>query len=259
MKNGQNTTIFIVGFLAILSLMTVSVLATSDVPYGIRSIDYIQSSRPNISAYIPANLSTEAGNVTEINLTAITTSKAWAGYYGNITGVITLEDSYGYVFYNWSALNPRGEIYASTNSSITWASIACFNFTDASSINVTTAETWYNMSNYDEDGLNETFATTTNTAFQVGSVPITVNTCPTTQAYVYGNMKLPGNFENILLSDGASLVFTTIIENRDSINRTKKTGFDNRPHDFQLLVAQNGHDGFEDGTTPYYFWADIEG
>ena len=145
MSNRKNTTIFILGFIAAFSILTALVLADSDEPYGVRTINEIQSSRPNVSAYIPANLTNvAAGNVTEITLYGISTTKAWAGYYGNITGTITLEDAAGYVFYNWTALEPKGEIYASINDTISWADISCFEFDgSAGNFDVDDAEGWF--------------------------------------------------------------------------------------------------------------------
>lgn len=260
MKKKINTTIFILGFLAVFSLLTVLVWADSDVPYGVRSINYIGSSRPNLSSYLPANTSAEAGNVTEINLTAIATTKAWQGYYGEISGILTLEDVYGYVFYNWTTLEPKGEIYASINNSVNWTGIRCFHHDGSNgNFDVDTAEGWYGIQNDDEDGINETFNSALDKNFFVGTVDInSTGTCVATNAYTYGQQQVDDDFENILLTDQDVLVFTTIIENNNDNNNTDITGFDNQTHDFQLLVAENGQDGFEDSTTTYYFWAEIE-
>jgi len=259
MSNRKNTTIFILGFLAMVSLLTVIVLADSDAPYGVRTINEIASSRANLSRYPPANISNVmAGNVTEISMNGISTTKAWAGYYGNITGTITLENSDGNVFYNWTAVEPKGEIYASLNNSITWANIVCFEFDGSNgNFNVDDAEGWYGIQDDDEDGINETFTDDTNIGFQVGTVVIAPNTCPATNPYQNG-APVNNNFENILLTDQDVLVYTTIIENDEADNSTDILGFDGRAHDFQMLVAENGHDGQEDTATTYYFWAEIE-
>jgi len=259
MNDRRNLNLFLLGFLAVFSLMTAIVFADSDEPYGVRTIEYIDSSRPNESTYVPDDIGAEAGNVTEINLTAISTTKAWAGFYGNISGVITLEDALGYVFYNWTANEPKGEVYASFNDSVTWADIVCFEFDGSNgNFDVDAAEGWYGIENDDEDGINETFTDDTNIAFQVGTVSIVANTCPATNTYRDGQQQVNEDFENVLLTDQDVLVFTTIIENNEADNATDITGYDAREHDFQLLVAENGQDGFEDGTTTYYFWAEIE-
>lgn len=261
MNNRKNTTIFILAFVAVMSLMTVLVLADSDPPFGVQTINEIQSSRPDLTTYPPDSVEITAGNVTEVNLYGISTTKAWAGYYGNITGTITLQTSDGYVFYNWTSIRPKGEIYAATVNSITWADIKCFDYAGGAGQpgDLTWAETLYGIDSVDEDGFNETFLAQTNNAFQVGTVPIGANTCQTANTYVYGLGGPNGNdFENVILTDAVNLVFTTIIENHNAGDNSDVTGFDNRPHQFQLLIAEDGHDGQEDTTTTYYFWAEIE-
>lgn len=261
MNKKKNTTIFILGFLAVFGLLTVLVWADSEYPYGVRNIGYVQSSRSNISRYLPANTSAEAGNVTELTLNAIGSTKSWAGFYGNITGTLTLETADGYVFYNWTTLEPKGEVYATINNSIAWATIRCWHFDGGNSnFDVDVAEGWYGIQDDDEDGINETFAYALDKDFFVGTVDINATSapCQSTNTYVYDVQQQEDEFENILLTDNDVLIFTTIIENNEADDNTDITGFDNRPHDFQLLVAENGQDGQEDITTTYFFWAEIE-
>ena len=239
-------------------LMTVLVWA-ADYPYGVRSIDNVSSSRPNLSSYPPATTQAEAGNVSQINLTAISTTKAWQGYFGEITGVLTLEDSDGYVFYNWSTNEPKGEIYAAINNSINWSEVTCFEHNGSEgNFDVDDAEDWFGIEADDEDGINETFPDNNNIAFSVGTINISLNTCPATNAYDVNGVATDGQFENVLLTDNDVLIFTTIIENNEADNSTDILGFDGNTHDFELLVAEDGHDGNEDNTTTYYFWAEIE-
>ena len=257
MKNGLNTTRLILGFIAILTALTVLVWADSDFPFPVRSITEGASSRANLSLYTPANLTNVmAGNITEINLSAISTTKSWAGYYGEITGTLTLEDASGFVFYNWSAVEPKGEIYASPNTSVTWTSIGCFEY--GAGITLETAEDWFGMQDDDADGINETFTDDSNTFFEVGSTDIAANTCPATNAFQNG-AAVPGNFENVLLTDGAALLFVTFIENDEADNAADIQGYNGATHDFQLLVAENGQSNGPDLiATTYYFWAEIE-
>ncbi|MFH1801966.1 MAG: hypothetical protein ABH864_00780 [archaeon] len=76
-----------------------------------------------------SNSSAFAGNITEIVVTAYSTTQSWQGYVGNVSGAVELADASGDVLYNWSAAQPDGEVYASTSSSISWRNIQCFNFT----------------------------------------------------------------------------------------------------------------------------------
>ena len=254
-----------VGILALIVILSVFVWA-DDIPYGLREVNYIQSSRPNVSAYSPANISAQAGNVTELSLVGVSTTQAWQGYYGNITGILTLEDSLGFVFYNWTANEPKGEIFASVNYTVDWLNIVCFEWT-GQTITLEGEEARYGIGDDASDGINETFGNDgLNSDIFVGSRNLTSNatdlgiTCHTTNPFQYGNQNSSvDDFENFLLTDGAgALVFGAVIENNQFDNMTDPLGYDNQPHDFQLLVAEDGHQGQEDYTTTYYFWAEIQ-
>ncbi|MFH1801997.1 MAG: hypothetical protein ABH864_00935 [archaeon] len=67
------------------------------------------------------NDSALAGNISELTITAYTTTQTWQGYIGNISGVIQLADGDDDVLYNWSLADPEGEIYATTNASVNWS------------------------------------------------------------------------------------------------------------------------------------------
>ena len=268
MNKSKNTTLFIFGFLAIFGLLTAIVLADSGYPAGVRSLSHGASSGFNESRYDPANTTAEAGNITELNLTAISATKTWQGYYGEVTGVITLEDADGYVFYNWTANEPDGEVYASVNSSVYWANITCFQWNatgTAQSINIWAVEDWYGIEDFDGDGINETYTSSLDDDWFIGTRNMTEvspsNTCHATNVFrtIAGvNQPVDGDFENVILTDNDALVFGARIENDEADNRTDITGYDGQTHDFQLLVAENGQEGYEDTTTTYFFWAEIE-
>ena len=74
-----------------------------------------------------SNHSALAGNMTELTIFAGgSDSQTWQGYYGNVSGGLTLGDSSNNVLYNWSVITPAGEVYAATNESIDWINIQCF-------------------------------------------------------------------------------------------------------------------------------------
>ena len=67
-----------------------------------------QSSRMNYSyGGSGTSLFAQAGNVTQLDLSGKQVTSHWAGFYGNVSGSMTLEDSTGNVFYNWSGLGTR--------------------------------------------------------------------------------------------------------------------------------------------------------
>lgn len=247
----------------ILAIVAIAVLSVFTIgigePTGPDSLVVENSSR--FTTIAPVTTDAIAGNVTELTITAQAATKAWQGYFGNVSGTITLEDSSSNVFYDWQALEPEGEVYASTTAAITWDNVVCFNFNADGGVdpNLTTEEARYGIDENDVDGIDETFNVTTHDQFYVGTVQITTDTCPAT--YVYQNsLYQTSNFQNILLvdPDTDALIFTTILENKDPANDTDLVGFDNTPTDFQLLVAEDEHNSTEEGPTTYYFWVEIE-
>jgi hypothetical protein len=217
------------------------------------------------TSYNPKTTWAEAGNVTELLFNATSVTKTWQGYFGNITGYLTLQDAANNTMYDWSDAEPQGRIYASINSSIGWAYIHCFNFIDDTTINASTENTRVGANSTDVDTINVTFNSVSHPMFHVGTVEIATDSCPNTWTYV-NNASQDIDFNEVLLTDGApadgggnSLVFMTFIENTDEYNETDPTGFDGRTHDFQMLVAEDGHPGTsEDQLTLYYFWVEIE-
>ena len=74
------------------------------------------------------SVTTEGGNVTEVNLTGTNTStERWAGFYGNLTGSnLILGDSSDHEFYIWNVGTPNSlwKVYASEQNDPEWASLA---------------------------------------------------------------------------------------------------------------------------------------
>jgi hypothetical protein len=211
-----------------------------------------------------------SGNVTEINLYGFSTTQAWQGYYGNVTGTIQLADASDNIMYNWTTANPKGQVYASTNSTINWIYIQCFNFTAAGTYAVDTAnaggvsqfgtnltqlEAQFNINYTDVDRINETFVFngvgghqpfyTANNHFAEGE-------CMSTRVYDAEGTGTITNFEEPLLYEPttASVIFASILE--QSTN-----GFDQRPHDFEMLVLEDGH-GTDVAATTYYFFVELQ-
>ncbi|MFC1648272.1 hypothetical protein ACFL1B_02325 [Nanoarchaeota archaeon] len=238
-----------------LAALAVFTMGQTTVPTGPDTLTNISTSRYTTLAPKPSNA--QAGNVTQLGITAQAASKAWAGFYGNITGTITLESSAGNVFYDWYSAEPEGEIYATTASSITWASIKCLNWTanGGSEPNLTTSETQYGMDENDVDGFDETFNLTSHPLFYAGTY--TLDDCQTTYTYVNSAYQSV-YFANVVLTDTTNIIFASIFENDDPQIDADVTGFNGLTHDFQLLVAEDGHTEATLASTTYYFWVEIE-
>ncbi|MFH1505705.1 MAG: hypothetical protein ABIE94_01815 [archaeon] len=267
MRKGQILlSVFLAVFVAFIAATTFNaqqVAANATNPIAPMTLTVDHSSRLNTSQYPVKTINAEAGNVSALTVAGFSATKAWQGYYGNVSGTLVLKDEENYTFYDWTETEPKGEIYASPNNTVIWSGIACFNMTANYSLtgelNETVVETMYNIDTTDSDGLAETFNVTTHPAFQVGDTPIAVNTCPATSMYVNSAYQT-ASFHQVLLNGGGgtTMVFTSIIENDATDVDTDKTGFNGQEMDFQMLVIEDGHDGQEDASTPYYFWIEIE-
>jgi len=247
---------FVLGITLILST---AVLVHAADPAAPSNITATLTSSYNTANYQPLTIDALAGNITALVVYAIGQTKGWQGYYGNISATITLDDADNFTFYNWTSAVPRGQIYATLNSSITWGGVTCFNFSELSTANFLTIENYYGFTSPDVDGVNETFAQTDHPTFEVGSV--TMDDCPTT--YIFQNdVEQETNFVNVLLYDptlnDTGWIYTTVIENRSTATGSPQDliCYNGQPCDFQILVNDDGH-GTDTQVTPYYFWVEI--
>jgi len=224
-------------------------------PSGAVSIANGSSSIFNGALYSAANHYAEAGNITHINISGKGPTKSWQGYYGEVTGTISLEDSNGNELYDWSDTEPQGQIYASTASSgINWDEVKCMNV--SGNVNWATEEAKYDIAADDADGITETFTQNNHPNFYIGYRQVTG--CNTTWTYI-SNATQTARYPMILLEDDVGVdatVYATWIENRDDGNSTDVTGFDGSTHDFQFMVPENGS-ADNRITTAYYFWVAI--
>lgn len=230
--------ILVVGMFLVFSLNSVS----SVQPFG-ANVTEINSSRA--PADDPMSMQAQAGNVTEMNIFGYTTTQSWQGYFGNVSGAITLADGNDQMMYNWSLASPRGEVYASTNDSIDWNSLGCFNMTNTTKVN--NLESDFGIEPDDVDGVDETFDLNDHNDFYTANQYFSQGQCSNTKLY---NSTGAGIFDEILLSDGSNTVFTSLL--KDDV-----VGFNNRTNDFQMLVLEDGHKT-DTSTTPYYFYVELE-
>ena len=247
------SSIFIIGNLFFLNYITAT-------PSG-ASITIINSS--GFTADSPTAIEAIAGNVTEIVIGGVSPTQSWQGYYGSAGGVIELADSDKNIMYNWSMIVPKGEVFASRNSSILWGNVQCFNFTATGNfsddslnrgntsqygMNVTQLENQYNINASDVDGVNQTFNLMNHPNFYVGSLEFNQNQCPNTKLF---NATGTGSFDEVLLysPDNKDVIFTSIIN-------SAANGFDNVNHDFEMMVLEDGHFGDSQSST-YYFYMEL--
>lgn len=254
----------LVSVLALFVLSLAYVVAVE--PFGAGVSELSNERAPNDTAGSHEAL---AGNVTLLEVTAYSITQSWQGYYGNVSGTIQLADASDNVMYNWSLASPEGEIYASTNDTLGWTNVQCFNFTatgatgseDATrggtsviGYNLSQLEAEYGLASDDVDGVNETFSDAgTHDEFFTANLQFSAGECVSTSIFDSTGQSVDNNFEEVILydPDTTSIIFTAILDEEDV------SGFDNENHDFEMLVLENGH-GTDVATTTYYFWVELE-
>ena len=200
----------------------------------------------------------QAGNVTSLIINSTKLTLRWQGYYGNVTGAITLDDASNNTIYNWQLASPTGEIYASNGSAsgaVTWSNIFCFNYTNNLSegqnrvqrFNGTALESMIGAATSDRDSVNGTFNATFTGTFQVASTTISSTSgCRQVTLFV-SDAYQTSKFVEVLLSDNDSIVFTSLLEQ-------DQTGFQGSPLDFEMIVGENGD---LTAATNYYFFVEL--
>jgi hypothetical protein len=232
----------------VFALVATTIMAGAALAEPVAPIDLTNgtSERRNLSALSAQMVNAQAGNVTHINLTALAITQGWQGYYGNINGTIVLQNAAGDTFYDWTATDPEGEVYATRITNPDWSSVSCLDGTG-----IGNEQTALNMANDDPDSVNNTYDNTvSHPGFDVGGNTIGADSCYATNAYVNNNTQTASFFQVLLEENGGSIVYTTLIN-------SSTTGFDGGTYDFQLLVGEDGHGAAASTVTPYYFWVEI--
>ena len=68
------------------------------------------------------SLTTQGGNVTQVNVSGYVVTDKWAGFWGEVSGDIRLADANNYIFYQWTITNVTGGVvYACNNTVSDWS------------------------------------------------------------------------------------------------------------------------------------------
>ncbi|MFH1849928.1 MAG: hypothetical protein ABH879_07150 [archaeon] len=182
-----------------LSVGILMAITASAVPTGpIAPMELTRQKVTTWPTYGPKSYLAEAGNLTELKFNSTIQTKSWQGYYGNISGVIQLDDANNKTLYSWKLAEPQGEIYAVNETVAKWSTAHCFNYSMVAQYNDTNGtcanysgsglctharftydgglsytftpswsnlsmvERYYNITSTDHDGIDETFNVTGN-------------------------------------------------------------------------------------------------
>jgi len=207
------------------------------------SITY--NSTENATTRSPDSHTAAGGSFTTLILNVTSQTSKWKAYVGNVTGKLTLDNSANKTIYDWALSAVQGEIYVSRNNSINMTALAC-----ANRGNITTEDTTLSINSSSDDSINKTFIQQIHKSFVIGGVgTISNSSCFSIATYV-NDAAQPADenatFQEVALSDGQNLVFTTLIND-------DKAGFDLSTYDFQLIVPDNP----TETSNTYYFYAEL--
>lgn len=182
----------------------------------------------------------EAGNITHLDIDWTRLTSVWQGFYGNVSGSITLESAAGEQFYEWNSTTMEGEIMATRDSITDWTAINCTNQTHWE-----TEEAALNIDTSSVEGVNETYDAYVHPEFAIGTKTFDVNTCRAVRPFVSGGIE--GSFYNVMLNTDIDTTVYVAILAEDT------TAYDDAEVDFELLVPVDK----DTGTATYYFYVEI--
>jgi len=215
-------------------------------------VNIISEGSPEFRALPPAlTLDASAGNITEVNLTAVSITRTWQGYYGRVSGAVVLADASNNTMYNWTFTTVAGEVFASNTSVSDWSSVSCVNSSTA--LSTSNIDSWLNVGPGDADSVGNTFSGVYSDAqgFYVGSVQInSSDMCSVAYTFVNGTAQ-SSSFAQVILTTGSNVIWTGLLEN--GVDGFK---YGSEKYDFQLLVGEDGHNGDSNPTT-YYFYVEL--
>jgi hypothetical protein len=242
-KTEKKKIIFVILLLGII-ISSISLLfaATPVGPNNVVSVSNETYSSTASAAFF--NIS--GGYIAALNLTANVQNHRWKAFVGWVNGKFSLSDQGGATIYDWTLSVTTGRVYSTRDSStIEWASIACAN----RATNLATEEIAMFHTNNSGDNITRTFQMGTHDPFWVAGHSFSANQCPTLNTYI-GNVSQDNSFEEMALYDSTSIIYATILEN-------DLAGYDSQTYDFQMLVPENGSQGFT-GATPYYLYVELD-
>ena len=221
-------------FLSALMVLSIFAMAAVPVSAGPGTTSASEGDNTNPGPTASAAVSTEGGKITEVNLTADSYTERWAGFYGNVTGTISLGDGSADLYqWTWTPAD-EGEVIASTASSgITWASLV-----NGAAADVDTRWGFSTGSDQAADAFGDTLT------FTIGDQ--TMTNAPSTATLG------AGTWETAIVNDGATaaktdFLFVVNIDNDAS-------AFNSEIHDFEMIVPTNDE---IDATENYYFYVEL--
>lgn len=230
MNMKTKTKIVILSALMVLSMFAMAVMPVSASP---GTTTATKGSSTDAAPTASTGVATEGGNITEVDLDADSYTERWAGFYGDVTGNISLGNGSSDLYqWSWTPAT-EGEVIASTaGSGITWASLE----------NGTAAEIddkWSFSSVSDTAVL----AFVSSDTFTIGDK--TMTNAPAAATLGSSGYKTAIAKDNTTVIDKTDLLFVVSIINDG-------TTFNSETHDFEMMVPTP-----TTGAETYYFYVEL--
>jgi hypothetical protein len=193
----------------------------------------------------PGSATHPGGRIITMTLTLEQQNNGWKAYVGNATGTYVLQNAVNQSIYEWALSTVGGEVYISRGATVNFSAVVCANTTT-----MTAENTFFGFVGSDADSINKTFNATAHSAINIGSTTIGANTCPSTALWINDTIQQQSSsatFQEIVLSDGSNLVYTSILNN-------DKPGFSNATYDFQAIIPDNRSSATG---AAYYFYLEL--
>lgn len=183
----------------------------------------------------------KGGNITEVDVTVASQTTKWQGFYGNVSGGISLKNSGATSMYDWSG-TVAGEVYATQDSAVNASEWA--NLTNKTGGQI---DTVFSFTPGDADSATNTF-TVTSTEIDVGSNTISAAANSEVKTRASNGT---ATWETIALGDTTTTTKTQFVF--ASVIRGSSTGdaYDSTTKDFQMIVP------VASGTETYYFYVEL--
>lgn len=173
------------------------------------------------------------GNITNIDIDATLQSTNWAGFFGDVTGTLTLAGSSN-TFYSWGSIN-TGYILFANASTVDWASGVAI----GNSATRTAEDTAIGLTGL-TDSVNNTFTDTTD----MNGITIGVTTFGAGSAVSANSNSTGVDWTTFLLTSGTTRLYGCAI-NQSGLD------YEGNAADFQLLVPSGA-------SRTYYVFADLQ-
>ena len=176
------------------------------------------------------------GNITAVNISGSSITDRWAGFYGNISGVVRLADAAGNKFYQWSINVITGAVVYATNGTVSnWSTLVPASYVNMPAYLVQSA-----ADNYSNTFVaNETFSTNLRS---INNVFYTYTLNGSVQNSSFKTYSLAASV-NASAQDNSTLVFAGKAVQQSNT-------FDNNAADFQIIAPARS-------LTTYYFYLEL--